>query len=70
MNNKDNKVYSPEHIKQFNSSGVSLLIEGKCEILSLKIPQLENWEIEIQNADMLKINFKVYSYIFEQENKS
>ena len=69
MDNKDNKECSSEHIMHLNSSEIDLLIEEKCGVLSLKMPQLDNWEIEIQNADMLKINFKVYSYIFEQENQ-
>ena len=57
------------HYAHLNSFEIGLLIEEKCGVLSLKIPQLENWEIEIQNADMLKINFKVYSYIWTRKTK-
>ena len=52
-----------------NSSEIGLFIKEKCRVLNLKMPQLENWEIEIQNADMIKINFKVSSYIFEHEKQ-
>ena len=41
MNNKDNKECPSEHIMHLNSSEIGLLIEEKCGILSLKIPQLE-----------------------------
>ena len=42
MDNKDNKECSSEHIMHLNSSEIDLLIEEKCGVLSLKMPQLDN----------------------------